>query len=67
MLLSFVPKKIIKKYVKNKNLIKEINNLIKNKKIINPMKYKEDKTIKRRLYLFYRDLNYFKKYKKYKF
>ena len=67
LVLSFVPKKIIKKYIKNENLIKEINKLIKNKKIVNPIKYNKDKTIKRKLYLFYRDLNYFKKYKKYNF
>ena len=67
LILSFVPKKIIKKYIKNENLIKEINKLIKNKKIVNPIKYRKDKGIKRKLYLFYRDLNYFKKYKKYKF
>ena len=67
LILSFVPKKIIKKYIENENLIKEINKLIKNKKIVNPIKYRKDKGIKRKLYLFYRDLNYFKKYKKYKF
>ena len=67
LVLSFVPKKIIKKYIKNEKLIEEINKLIKNKKIVNPLKYNKDKTIKRKLYLFYRDLNYLKKYKKYKF
>ena len=67
IILTFVPKIIIKKYIKNKNLIKEINYLIKNKKIVNPMKYKKDNKIKRKLYLFYRDLNYIKKYKKYTF
>ncbi len=67
IILTFVPKIIIKKYIKNKNLIKEINYLIKNKKIVNPMKYKKDNKIKRKLYIFYRDLNYIKKYKKYTF
>ncbi len=65
--LSFVPKIIIKKYIKNKKLKKEIKELIKNKKIVNPIKYKNDKNKKRKLYLFYRDLNYIKKYKKYTF
>ena len=66
-ILSFVPKIIIKKYIKNKLLKNEINKLIKNKKIINPLKYKNDKNLKRKLYLFYRDLNYIKKYEKYNF
>ena len=67
IILTFVPKIIIKKYIKNENLIREINYLIKNKKIINPMKYKKDKKITRKLYLLYRDYNYLKKYKKYTF
>lgn len=65
--LSFVPKIVIRKYIKNKKLKKEINNLIKNKKIVNPIDYKKDKNIKRKLYVFYRKFNYIKKYKKYKF
>lgn len=65
--LSFVPKRVIKKYVKNNKLKKEINKIIKNKKIINPLKYKNDKNLKRKFYLFYRDFNYIKKYKKYVF
>lgn len=67
ILLTFVPKIIIKKYIKNENLKREINYLIKNKKIANPMKYKKDKKMDRKLYLLYRDYNYLKKYKKYKF
>ena len=65
--LSFVPKKVINKYIENKKLKKEIIKLIKNKKIVNPIDYKKDKNIKRKLYVFYRKFNYIKKYKKYKF
>lgn len=65
--LSFVPKKIINKYIKNKKLKKEINNLIKNKKIINPLKYKKDMNFNRLKYMFLRDRNYMKKYRKYTF
>ncbi len=65
--LSFVPYKVIKKYVKNEKLLNEIKTIKKSEKIINPLKYKKDKNIKRKLYLFYRDLNYLKKYKKYEF
>ena len=67
LVLSFVPKKIIKKYIENKKLKKEINKIIKNKKIVNPLKYNKDNSFKRKLYLLYRDFNYLKKYKKYKF
>ena len=67
LVLSFVPKKIIKKYIENKILKKEINNLIKNKKIVNPLKYSKDSSFKRKKYMFLRDKNYFKKYKKYTF
>lgn len=65
--LSFVPKAVIKKYVKNEKLKNEIKKLIKNKKIVNPLKYKNDKNFKRKLYLLYRNYNYIKKYKKYEF
>ena len=67
LVLSFVPKKIIKKYIQNKILKKEINNLIKNKKIVNPLKYSKDSSFKRKKYMFLRDRNYLKKYKKYTF
>lgn len=65
--LSFVPKKVINKYIENKKLKKEINILIKNKKLINPLKYKKDMSLGRIKYMFLRDRNYIKKYKKYTF
>lgn len=64
VVLSFVPKKIIKEYVtsnKLKDKIKQIN------KIVRPLRYKEDMPLRRRKYLFMRDRNYIKKYKKYSF
>ncbi len=67
VVLSFVPKRIINKYIENKNLKKEINDILKTKKIIDPLNYEKDKNLKRKLYLFYRKINYMKKYKKYKF
>lgn len=67
LMLSFVPKTVIKNYVNNASLKKEINQLIKGKKLVNPLYYKEDMPIKRRKYLFMRSFNYIKKYKKYTF
>ena len=52
--LSFVPKKVINKYIENK-------------KLINPLKYKKDMSLGRIKYMFLRDRNYIKKYKKYTF
>ena len=63
MVLSFVPKKVIKKYVENAKIKKEIFKLIKEGKFVRPLRYKKDKNLKRRLWLFLRDYNYMKKYK----
>ena len=41
--------------------------VIKNKKLINPLKYKKDMSLGRIKYMFLRDRNYIKKYKKYTF
>ena len=61
--LSFVSKKIINKYIQNENLLKVINNLYKNKKYINPIKYSKDRPIKRIIWLKSNDLNYSKIYR----
>lgn len=65
--LSFVPISVIKKYVDSRELKKEIFELKKKGKFVNPLRYKKDMGLKRWFYLFFRDLNYLKKYKKYKF
>lgn len=62
--LSFVPKSVVKKYVTSEPLRKEALELAKQKRMVNPLKYKKDRSIKRRLYLIMKDLNYKKKYKK---
>lgn len=61
--LSFVPKKIIDRYVENDLLKEKINELYKQKKVVNPLKYNKDNLLKRKLWLLYRDYNYMKKYK----
>ena len=67
LVLSFVPYRIIKKYIFNENLKKEIKIIKRKNKIINPLKYNKDMSFNRLKYMFLRDRNYFKKYKKYKF
>lgn len=65
--LSFVPLRVINKYIDNKKLKREIFKLVMRNKIVNSLRYKKDFSLKRYRYLFLRDLNYLKKYKKYKF
>ena len=67
LVLSFVSKRIIKKYINNKKLKEEINKIIKNQKLVNPLKYNRDMSFRRVKYMFLRDRNYYKKYKKYTF
>ena len=62
--LTFVPKKVIKNHVVNKKYKNEVLKLYKEKKVVNPLKYKKDNNLKRKLWLFIRDINYNKKYKK---
>ncbi len=62
--LNFVPKSVIKKYVTSKPLVEQALILAKQNKMVNPLKYKKDKDIRRRLYLLAKDFNYKKKYKK---
>lgn len=61
--LSFVPKSVIQKYVTSEPLRNEILALAKQKKLVNPLKYKADKSLRRKLYLIAKDFNYKKKYK----
>jgi D-aspartate ligase len=67
MVLSFVPKRVMKQYILSKPLKEEIKRLIKQKKLIHPIAYSKDMSLKRRKYLFMRALNYQKKYQKYHF
>lgn len=66
MVLSFVPKSVIKKYVTNPKLKAEIKRLIREGKIVDPLYYKKDLPLKRVIYLLLRDINYHKKYKRHK-
>lgn len=61
--LSYVPKKIIKKYVVNDLFKKEILKLYKQKLVFNPIVYKKDLPLKRILFLLRKHFRYFKDYK----
>lgn len=63
VLFSIVPKYILKEYVKNEEMNSEIRRLIKNNKWGNPLFYKKDRSLLRKLYLLVRQIRYGKKYK----
>ena len=64
MVLSFVPKSVINKYVTSPALLKEIKTLIKAGKFVRPLHYKNDRNLFRKIYLYLKDINYISKYKK---
>jgi len=60
-----IPKLIVFKYVKSEVLQQKVRELIKNKKIVNPLFYAGDFGLKRLLYLGRLHLSHFGKYRKY--
>ncbi|QTD42915.1 carboxylate--amine ligase [Sporosarcina sp. Te-1] len=62
-LFTVVPKIVLRKFVNNPNVRDEIKELLRQGKYANPLFYKHDKSFKRKLYLFMRQVNYYKKYK----
>lgn len=63
LVLSFVPMAVIDKYVTNDKLKAEIKKLKRKKKLVDPLDYKRDRNLKRKIWLFFRKFNYLKKYK----
>ena len=63
VLLSFVPRGIIKKYIVNEEYKKEALKLWKKKGRVNPINYKKDRNFKRFLYLTKKQFRYYKEYK----
>lgn len=63
MLFSVVPKIVLKNFVADPVVQADIARLLKEKKMVNPLFYKQDKHLKRKLYMFIRQVNYYKKYK----
>ena len=62
-LFTVVPKIVLRKFVKNDDILLDVNRLIKEGKYGNPLFYKKDHSFKRKLYLFARQVNYYRKYK----
>jgi len=63
MLLSFVPKGVAKRYIKNKEFCKKALELWARQGAENPLNYSKDKNLKRKLYLLKRHLRYYRDYK----
>ena len=64
-LWHIIPKHIIFKYIKDKEKLDKVKKLYKSKKVCHSLYYKEDMMLKRRIYLFLRDINQYRKFKKY--
>lgn len=62
-LFTVVPKAVLKKFVYNPEMQKEIRSLIKAGNYGNPLFYKKDVHMKRKFYMLMRQINYYKKYK----
>ncbi len=65
MMLTVVPVGVVKKYVAGEEYRKEVIQLAKEGRVVNPLIYKGDKNFKRKLYMLVRGFNYYRKYKKY--
>ncbi|CAM3212458.1 carboxylate--amine ligase [Filibacter tadaridae] len=62
-LFTVVPKIVLKKFVTDSGVQKDVRALLKAKKYGNPLFYKQDRHFKRKLYLLLRQINYYRKYK----
>ncbi len=63
-LFTVVPKIVLKKFVTNPKVLIDVKALLRAGKYGNPLFYKKDRHFKRKLYLFARQINYYRKYKK---
>ena len=62
-LFTVVPKIVLKKFVDNREVQKDIRHLLRTRNYRNPLFYKADKSFKRKFYMLARQFNYYKKYK----
>lgn len=63
-LFTVVPKIVLKKFVRNRGVLREVKALLRAGRYGNPLFYKKDRSIKRKFYLLLRQINYYRKYKK---
>lgn len=62
-LFTVVPKIVLKKFVNNPEVLRDVKELLRSGKYGNPLFYKKDRHFKRKFYLFARQINYYRKYK----
>lgn len=62
-LFTVVPKIVLRKFVSNEKVREDVNRLLRTKQFSNPLFYKKDRSFKRKIYLFLRQINYYRKYK----
>ena len=62
-LFTVVPKAVLKKFVDNREVQKDIRHLLRTGNYRNPLFYAADKHFKRKFYMLARQFNYYKKYK----
>ncbi len=63
LMLTFIPKTIIKKYVLNKNFKDKALSMWKSGNIIKPLFYNKEQNLKRKIILYKRQFDYLKEYK----
>ncbi|SET32964.1 D-aspartate ligase [Oceanobacillus limi] len=65
-LYSIVPKRLLLKYIKQKDIRTQVKKLYRSNKVKNPMNYfPVDKSLKRLFYVFASKMNFYKKFKNY--
>lgn len=62
-LFTVVPKIVLRKFVNNEAVRSDVKRLIKENNYENPLFYKKDRNLKRKIYLFLRQVNYYRKYR----
>ncbi|HEX3029099.1 MAG TPA: ATP-grasp domain-containing protein [Clostridia bacterium] len=64
-LWTVIPMRVAYRYVRDEALIEKMKQLIKGKKVVNPLFLKGDDSLKRRIYLYKSHMSHFIKFKKY--